>query len=67
MKSNTQGVDLSIIGLKGNVQVNENFARPVKKANATDAMNGSAVSENQFAKLGRKPVQVVGSATIQNQ
>ena len=65
MKSNTLGVDLSIIGpegmsrsmklLQGNVRVNEIFARPVKTANlnATDAVNGSAVSEIQSAKLGR--------------
>ena len=65
MKSNTQGVDLSIIGPKGNVQVNDNFARPVKTAHASNAVKGSAASENQSAKLGRKPVG--GSATNQNQ
>ena len=56
MKRNTQGVDLSIIGAKGNVLANENFARPVKTANATDAVNGYAVSENQSAKLEQKSV-----------
>ena len=50
MKSNVQGVDLSIIGPKGN------FARPVNTANSTDTVNGSAVSENQSAKLEPKPV-----------
>ena len=66
MKRNTQGFGLSIIGQKENVQVNENFARPVKTADATDALNGSsAVSEIQSTKLGRKPV--VGSATNKHQ
>ena len=50
MKHNRQGVNLSIIGPNGNVQVNYNFARPVKTAHATDAVNGSAVSENQSDK-----------------
>ena len=40
MKSNSQGVDLSIIGPKGRFGVSQvivNCARPVKTANATDA------------------------------
>ena len=57
LKRNTQeawqawGIDLSITGPKENVQVNEKFARPVKAANATDTVNGSAVSENKFTML----------------
>ena len=54
MKHITQGVELSILGPKGNIQVNQN--RQVKTADAIDALNGSTVSENQSAKLGRKPV-----------
>ena len=54
MKHITQGVELSILGPKGNIQVNQN--RQVKTADAIDALDGSTVSENQSAKLGRKPV-----------